>query len=170
MIFKNFESKEVALSWGDLFCILRNISLTNLRNLNFGKRVRAEGALRRFPLLRVFNEFLFYLRPVVQIGGIEIGVIRPDQCLYFGIESHLVEKRQVAERAVNFAVQDRLEVNGLFCVVVELYPQSVRGDNLKFGNVINGMFHSEPHNYLSGSIEDGFLPPSNDVHADNKSS
>ena len=47
--------------------------------------------LRRFPILGVFDEFLFYLRPVVQIGRVEIGIVGPDQCSHFGVESYLVE-------------------------------------------------------------------------------
>lgn len=130
-----------------------------------GGLVHGVGALRRFPRLRVLNEPLFYLGPVVQIGGIEVGVVRPNQCPHFGVESHLVEKRQVAEGTVNFSMQDRLEVNGLFGVVVEFHPQSVGGNNLKFGNMINGMFHSSPRKLPERFNRRRFLPPSRDFHA-----
>jgi len=44
----------------------------------FHMNLQCNRVLCNFPLLRVSNEFLFYLRPVMQIGGIEIGVVRPD--------------------------------------------------------------------------------------------
>ena len=77
--------------------------------------------LGRCPLLSMFNEFVANFGPVVQIGGVEICIVGPDQSSYFGVEAYLVEYRQVPEWAINFTVQDRFEINRLYRIVIELY-------------------------------------------------
>jgi len=104
------------------------------------------GILCRFPLLGMANELTLDFRPVVQIGGVEIRVVRPDKSPHFGIESHLVEECRVAQGGVDFAVQNRLEVNGLLGIVIEPYPQGMRSDNFEVGNMINKVFHLAPRN------------------------
>jgi hypothetical protein len=38
------------------------------------------------------------LRPIVQGGRVKIRTIWPNQCMHFGVNTHLIEQRQILER------------------------------------------------------------------------
>jgi hypothetical protein len=59
----------------------------------------------------------------------------------FRIEPHLIENRQVSQRAEQLASQDRLEVDDLFRAVVELNVQGVRRFDLERSDAVDGMGH-----------------------------
>jgi len=65
------------------------------------------------------------LRPIVQGFWIEIGPVRPHQCMHLGIDADLIEQRQVAQRCVDLAGQDGPEVDDLLSCVVEPHRQGV---------------------------------------------
>lgn len=68
-------------------------------------------------------------RPIVQRRGIEVRAIRPDDGVNFGINSNLIEKFQITQRAVKLAAQNRLEVDHLLGFIFKLQLQRVRADN-----------------------------------------
>jgi len=55
---------------------------------------------------------------------IEVRAVGPDQCVYFWVDADPVEKHWVLQRAVQFALQDRKEIDGLRRAVGKLYAQS----------------------------------------------
>jgi hypothetical protein len=76
-------------------------------------------SLRISPSQGMFNEPLFYLRPVMQVGRIEIGIVRPYQRSNFRIQSNLEEYSQILKGTIDFPMQNRIEVNGLLGTVVK---------------------------------------------------
>jgi len=90
----------------------------------------------------------------MQSRRIEVSSVGPDQRVNFRIDANLIEQRQVTERPIEFAGQDRVKVNSLLRVVVKAHAQDVGCDDLECLNSIDGMNHSY-FLYLSGSIGTG---------------
>jgi hypothetical protein len=67
----------------------------------------------------------------MQVSGVKIGIVGPDQGTDFGIQSDLVEHTQVTKRTINLASQNGFKVDGLFGIVIELNAQRIRSDNLE---------------------------------------
>ena len=63
------------------------------------------------------------LGPVVKHRGIEVGATWPDDCVNFRVERGLGENRWVAERAVEFTLQDRLEINRASQTVIKVQEE-----------------------------------------------
>ena len=74
----------------------------------------------------------FALRPVVKSRGVEIRSVRPHQRACLRIERNLVEQTRIAQRAVQFAPQDWLEIDDPFRSVVKYDAQGVRSDDPEF--------------------------------------
>jgi hypothetical protein len=61
---------------------------------------------------------------------VEIRAVWPHERVHLGVDSDLIEERQVAERSVEFAGQNRPKVNRLLGAVVKLDAKDIRRDNL----------------------------------------
>ena len=82
-----------------------------------GIRLDAAPALGRSTKIRLV------FRPIMQRGGIEVGTTRPDDGMNFRVECDLGEYRRVAQRAVKFALENRLQVNGARQAIVKAQAQ-----------------------------------------------
>src|SRR3972149_2014132 len=80
-------------------------------------------------------------RPVVESGRIEVCSVRPNQRMHLRINSHLIEHRQVPQRAEKLASQNTLQVDRLLRAVIEKHTQRVRSLDLNRFNSIDGMGH-----------------------------
>jgi len=69
-------------------------------------------------------------------GGIKIRAVGPDEGPHFGIDTHLVENRQVKQRAKKFAGEDWSEVNHLFGGIIEFNAQCIRSFDAERSNAM----------------------------------
>ena len=77
------------------------------------------------------NPGIFVIRPVPQRFGIKIGIIGPNQCMGFHIESNLIKKCQVAQGAIQVAIQHWFKINDLIASIVEGNGQCIGSNNAK---------------------------------------
>jgi hypothetical protein len=87
----------------------------------------------------------------------KVRTVWPDQRVDLRINANLRKKRGVLKRAEQFPLQDRSKIDGLGRGVLELDPQSERGDLLERSNSMNFMRHMAP-SYFNGSILIGGRP------------
>jgi len=74
-------------------------------------------------------------------GGIEIRTVGPHQRPRLRVQDHPPEHGLVSQRSEKLAVENGLEVDYLFGMVIERYGQRVRPDNLEPGDSMDGMHH-----------------------------
>src|SRR5256885_15236882 len=67
----------------------------------------------------------------MQGSRFKIAAVRPDQRMHFRIDSDLIEKSDVMERAKQFSRQYRLEVDHFFAAVIKSNFQRIGRNNLK---------------------------------------
>ena len=63
-------------------------------------------------------------------GRVEVRAVGPHERVHLRVDSNLIEERQVTERAIEFAGQDRPKVNRLLGAVVKLDAKDMRRDDL----------------------------------------
>jgi hypothetical protein len=83
------------------------------------------------PAARKISERLLISGPIVKGGRIEVGSVRPHQCFDLRIDRHLVEQFEIAQGAIQFAGENRSEIDRLFGIVVETNTECVRSNELK---------------------------------------
>jgi len=121
-----------------------------------------EGGLLRFdgfPTARKLSESSLICGPFAQCSRIEIRSVGPHQCLNLGINPHLVEQFEIAQRAVQFARKNRPEIDGLLRVVVKTNTKRVRRDDVEGPDSINWMTHNHLFQWLDGCWSLSFLQP-----------
>lgn len=95
----------------------------------------------------------------MQGGRIEVHSVRPHQRLHLGIDPHLVEQFELAQRALQFARENRPKVDCLFSVVVKTNTEGVWSDYLEAPDSINRMTHNHLFQWLNGCWPLPFLRP-----------
>jgi len=75
-------------------------------------------------------------------GGIEIGSVRPNERVGFGIDSDLVEQMQVIQWSVQLARQDRPELDGLLSRIIKTDTKCIRGNDGERLDLVNWVFES----------------------------
>lgn len=101
------------------------------------------------PMARKLAERLLLGGPFVKGGRIEIGSIRPHEGLGLGIDPHLVEQIEVAQRTVQFPRENGSKIDGLLGVVVEADTQRVWSNVFERPDSINRMTHNHPFQRLN---------------------
>jgi len=104
-----------------------------------------DSQLRRaeIPLPGASGQGLRVRRPIMERGRIEIRAVRPDQGLDLGIDPHLIENRQVPQRAEKLAGKHRLKVDDLFGGIVKFHAQGIGGFDLERPDAVQWVFHRE---------------------------
>ena len=74
----------------------------------------------------------------MQRGWVKIRAIGPNQRVDFGVDAHLVEEVQIAQRPVDATRQHWQKMDGLFCPVCKAHAQGVRRDDFKILNAMEG--------------------------------
>ncbi len=77
----------------------------------------------------------------MQRGRVEVRAVRPNQRMHFRIDAEAVEQLQIAEGTVQFARQNRLEIDDALRRVVKAETHNVRSDDFGETNSINRMSH-----------------------------
>jgi hypothetical protein len=75
--------------------------------------------------LREFSKRSLVSGPVVQSSGIEVGSIRPDQCVGLRINANLIEQPKISQRGVQLTGKNRSKADRLLCTVVKSDSQHV---------------------------------------------
>src|SRR6266436_1422433 len=75
----------------------------------------------------------------MQCSRFKIAAVRPDQRMHFRIDSDLIEKSDVMERAKQFSRQHRLEVDHLFAAVIKSNFQRIGRNYLKRLDAVNSV-------------------------------
>jgi len=70
---------------------------------------------------------------------VKVCTVWPNKRVHLRVDADLIKKRGVLQRAVQFPLQNRTEINRLRCAVVKLYAESERRYFLERGNPINLM-------------------------------
>ena len=83
------------------------------------------------PLARPLDQAWKIDRPVVERFRIKIGAVGPNQRVNLGINSDLIEQRQVAEWPKQFAGEHRREVDDLLGAIAKLHAQCMAFDVLE---------------------------------------
>src|SRR5262245_45935881 len=78
----------------------------------------------------------------MQSGGVEVGSIRPNQCVDLRVDSDLVKDFHIVKRRVQLTEEHRPEVNGLSGVIIEMNPECVGRNDFDTDDAINWMTHS----------------------------
>lgn len=86
---------------------------------------------RKFPPSGARGEELGMRGPVVEGGRVEVGTIGPDEGMNFGVNSHLIEKCEVAQRPEEFPREDGAKIDHLFRAVIEAHTQGISLHGLK---------------------------------------
>lgn len=79
--------------------------------------------------------------PMVKDGRIKISVIGPDQGVNLGVETDLIEKIEVVQRAVIMAVQHRFKVDDPLLAVFKNDPHGVGGNDFEVSYINQKMVH-----------------------------
>jgi len=74
---------------------------------------------------------------------IKVRAVRPDKRVNFRVHAHLIEQRRLAQRAVQFAVKNWLEVDYLLCSIVEMDTEGIGAENFGRPNAVDGVMHRE---------------------------
>lgn len=78
-----------------------------------------------FPLACPSGQRIRMCGPVMKGGGVEVCPVGPDEGMHFGVDSHLIEKRKVAQRTEELTGEDRAKIYHLFRVVVESHAEGI---------------------------------------------
>src|SRR5437899_1375152 len=81
----------------------------------------------------------------MQRGWIKIRAIRPDKCMHFRIQTHLIEQCWITQWSEELTRQDRLKVDQQFSVIVEPNAQHVRTFDLEGLYTIDGVYFRFRH-------------------------
>jgi hypothetical protein len=93
------------------------------------------------PAFCSFAQSSFMDWPIMQSRWIKVCAIWPHQSMHFSIEGNSIEETNVIQRRVQFACQDRLEVDGLNTAVVESYSKDVSSNDFELAYFVNRMPH-----------------------------
>ena len=96
---------------------------------------------RVLPLLSEGAKCGFVRGPIMQRRRIKIGTVRPDDGVHLGIDAHLIEQPDVAERTEHLTGQHRREVDAAFEPVVEAQMERKRRRDGARHDPIDGMAH-----------------------------
>ena len=77
--------------------------------------------------------------PVVKRRRVKISAVGPNQGVDLGIDSHLIENVQVAQRSEKLSGENWLEIDDLLHVIVESNPQDVRRFDLECSDAVDGV-------------------------------
>src|SRR5437667_4421564 len=98
-------------------------------------------SLRRGPTTGKLPELTLVLRPVVQSCWIEVRPVGPRQSLGVGINSDLLKEFKVAQRPVQFALENRLKVDGLLRGVIKTNTKRIRRYDFESPDSMNSELH-----------------------------
>src|ERR1035441_2534293 len=104
----------------------------------------------------MFPKRLLVGGPVMQSGWVEVRSVGPHERRDLTIDPNLVEQLQVAQRAVQFAGQNRSKVDRLFRGIVKTQAKRENGNDFERANAIDRVAHRTT--YFKGSIGAGFRP------------
>jgi hypothetical protein len=92
-------------------------------------------------VLGSLTQRLLVVRPIMQRRGIKVCAVGPNERVHLRIDADSAEQHHIPERRIQFAGQDRLEVDGLGRSVLEVNPESVRRYDLETNHAMDGMVH-----------------------------
>lgn len=90
---------------------------------------------------------------------IKVGAIWPHEGMHLRIQTDLIEKLLISERAVQRSRQHRLKINFADKAIAKRHTQAIRPNNVKACDAVKCVNHAGT--YGSGSIGKGSVPACN---------
>jgi hypothetical protein len=73
---------------------------------------------------------------------IKVRAVGPDKRVNFRVYAHLAKHRQIAQRAVQSAMKNWLEVDYLLCSIVEMDTEGIGAENFGRSDAADGVMRS----------------------------
>ena len=102
----------------------------------------SQPSANKFPCAGALFNFVFVGFPVTKDGGIEVGSVRPYDCVNFRIDSDLLEQSDVTKRAVHLTVKNPFEINHFLRSIAEGDLKRVVSENSDVSYFVNRMLHN----------------------------
>ena len=69
--------------------------------------------------------------PIVKRGRIKVSTIRPDECMHFRIDTHLIKKHFIHQRSEQLALKNWSKIDNLSRFIIESDTDPTGPNNLK---------------------------------------